>query len=94
MALELVSGLMLGIVIPALIAPARRPRTLIAEPRPQTLGPPAITVILCVVCNLANAIWLCSRKVGAGPLSAERFERFGDLVAETTEFATLPVFGR
>ncbi|MGB3439508.1 MAG: cation:proton antiporter [Actinophytocola sp.] len=98
-ALELVAGLALGIVIPALIVLAWRWRILTAEPRLQALGPLATAVILYAACHLTHANpYLAAFAAGSmiatlDRVSAERFEHFGDLLSETTKFAALLVFG-
>ena len=98
-ALELVAGLALGIVIPALVVLAWRWRILTAEPRLQALGPMAIAVILYAACHLTHANpYLAAFAAGStiatlDRVSAERFEHFGDLLSETTKFAALLVFG-
>jgi NhaP-type Na+/H+ or K+/H+ antiporter len=97
--LELVAGLALGIVIPALVVLAWRWRILTAEPRLQALGPMAIAVILYAACHLTHANpYLAAFAAGStiatlDRVSAERFEHFGDLLSETTKFAALLVFG-
>lgn len=98
-ALELVAGLALGIVIPALIALAWRWRVLTAEPRLQALGPLSIGVILYAACHLTHANpYLAAFTAGStlatlDRVTAEHFEHFGDLLSETTKFAALLVFG-
>lgn len=98
-ALELVAGLALGIVIPAVIALAWRTRILTAEPRLQALGPLAIAVILYASCHLTHANpYLAAFAAGStlatlDRVAAEHFEHFGDLLSETTKFAALLVFG-
>jgi NhaP-type Na+/H+ or K+/H+ antiporter len=98
-ALELVAGLALGIVIPAVVVLAWRWRILTAEPRLQALGPMAIAVILYAACHLTHANpYLAAFAAGStiatlDRVSAERFEHFGDLLSETTKFAALLVFG-
>jgi NhaP-type Na+/H+ or K+/H+ antiporter len=98
-ALELVAGLALGIVIPAVIVLAWRLRILTAEPRLQALGPLAIAVILYAACHLTHANpYLAAFAAGStiatlDRVAAERFEHFGDLLSETTKFAALLVFG-
>lgn len=98
-AIELVAGLALGIVIPAVIALAWRTRILTAEPRLQALGPLAIAVILYASCHLTHANpYLAAFAAGStlatlDRVAAEHFEHFGDLLSETTKFAALLVFG-
>ena len=98
-ALELVAGLALGVVIPAVVVLAWRLRILTAEPRLQALGPLAIAVILYAACHLTHANpYLAAFAAGStiatlDRMAAERFEHFGDLLSETTKFAALLVFG-
>ncbi|TVT23238.1 sodium:proton antiporter, partial [Amycolatopsis rhizosphaerae] len=98
-AIELVAGLALGIVIPALVTLAWRTRLLTAEPRLQALGPVAIAVLLYAACHLTGANpYLAAFAAGStlatlDRVAAERFEPFGDLVSEITKFAALLVFG-
>jgi NhaP-type Na+/H+ or K+/H+ antiporter len=98
-ALELVAGLALGVVVPALVVLAWRWRILTAEPRLQALGPMAIAVILYAACHLTHANpYLAAFAAGStiatlDRVAAERFEHFGDLLSETTKFAALLVFG-
>ncbi|GGS60263.1 cation:proton antiporter [Actinokineospora fastidiosa] len=98
-ALELVAGLALGIVIPAVVTTAWRLRVLTAEPRLHALGPLAVAVILYATCHLTHANpYLAAFAAGStlatlDPYAAERFERFGDLLSEITKFAALLVFG-
>ena len=98
-ALELVAGLVLGIVIAGVVVLAWRSRILTAEPRLQALGPLAIGVILYATCHLTHANpYLAAFAAGStiatlDRVAAERFEHFGDLLSETTKFAALLVFG-
>ncbi len=98
-ALELVAGLALGVVVPAVIVLAWRLRFLTAEPRLQALGPLAIAVILYGACHLTHANpYLAAFAAGStiatlDRTAAEHFEHFGDLLSETTKFAALLVFG-
>ena len=98
-AIELVAGLAIGIVVPAVIALAWRLKILTAEPRLQALGPLAIAVILYATCHLTHANpYLAAFAAGStlatlDRTSAEHFEHFGDLLSETTKFAALLVFG-
>ena len=98
-AIELVAGLVLGIVISALVALAWRTRLLTAEPRLQALGPVAIAVLLYATCHLTDANpYLAAFAAGAtlatlDRVAAEHFEPVGDLVSEITKFAALLVFG-
>ncbi len=96
---ELVGGLVIGFVIAALVALAWRSRILTAEPRLQPLGPVAIAVVVYASCHLTHANpYLAAFAAGStlatlDHLAAERFEPFGDLLAELTKFAALLVFG-
>jgi NhaP-type Na+/H+ or K+/H+ antiporter len=98
-ALELVLGLVLGTVIPGLVALAWRLRILTAEPRLQALGPLAIAVLLYATCHLTGANpYLAAFAAGStlatmDKVVAECFEPFGDLLSEITKFAALLVFG-
>ncbi len=98
-AVELVAGLALGVVLPALVVLAWRLPILAMEPRLQPLGPLAIGVILYASCHLTHANpYLAAFAAGStiatmDPISAERFEHLGDLLSETTKFAALLVFG-
>ncbi|HET9142712.1 sodium:proton antiporter [Actinophytocola sp.] len=97
--IELVAGLALGIVIPAVVALAWRLRFFTAEPRLQALGPLAIAVLLYGVCHLTHANpYLAAFAAGStlatlDRVAADHFEHFGDLLSETTKFAALLVFG-
>ncbi|PND58078.1 peptidase [Mycobacterium sp. ENV421] len=96
---ELALGLVLGFGIAALVALAWRSKVLTAEPRLQPLGPVAIAVVVYAGCHLTHANpYLAAFAAGStlatlDPLTAERFEPFGDLLAELTKFAALLVFG-
>lgn len=98
-ALELVVGLALGIVIPAVVVLAWRLKVLTAEPRLQALGPLAIAVMLYAACHLTHANpYLAAFAAGStiatlDHMAAERFEHLGDLLSEVTKFAALLVFG-
>ncbi|MFI9811316.1 cation:proton antiporter [Saccharothrix variisporea] len=98
-AIELVSGLALGIAVAAVVALAWRLKILTAEPRLQALGPLAIGVIVYAGCHLTHANpYLAAFAAGStlatlDRVTAEHFEHFGDLLSETTKFAALLVFG-
>ncbi|WP_091453615.1 cation:proton antiporter [Actinokineospora iranica] len=98
-AVELVAGLVLGIVIPAAVALAWRTRVFTAEPRLQALGPLAIAVILYATCHLTHANPYLAAFAAGSTLAtldrsmAEHFEHLGDLLSEVTKFAALLVFG-
>lgn len=96
---ELVLGLALGFGVAALVALAWRSKILTAEPRLQPLGPVAIAIVVYAGCHLTHANpYLAAFAAGStlatlDPVVAERFESFGDLLAELTKFAALLVFG-
>ncbi|WP_396929087.1 cation:proton antiporter [Mycolicibacterium sp.] len=96
---ELALGLVLGFGIAALVALAWRSKILTAEPRLQPLGPMAIAIVIYAGCHLTHANpYLAAFAAGStlatlDPVIAERFEPFGDLLAELTKFAALLVFG-
>jgi NhaP-type Na+/H+ or K+/H+ antiporter len=96
---ELMLGLVLGFAVAAVVALAWRSRILTAEPRLQPLGPMAIAIVVYAGCHLTHANpYLAAFAAGStlatlDPLVAERFEPFGDLLAELTKFAALLVFG-
>ncbi|MCE5291032.1 MAG: cation:proton antiporter [Nocardiaceae bacterium] len=96
---ELLGGLALGIVVPAVVALAWRTKILTAEPRLQALGPVAIAVVVYGGCHLTHANpYLAAFAAGStlatlDHVAAEQFEPFGELLAELTKFAALLVFG-
>ena len=96
---ELLLGLVLGFGVAALVALAWRSKILTAEPRLQPLGPVAIAVVVYAGCHLTHANpYLAAFAAGStlatlDPVVADRFEPFGDLLAELTKFAALLVFG-
>jgi NhaP-type Na+/H+ or K+/H+ antiporter len=96
---ELMLGLVLGFAVAAVVALAWRSRILTAEPRLQPLGPMAIAIVVYAGCHLTHANpYLAAFAAGStlatlDPVVAERFEPFGDLLAELTKFAALLVFG-
>ncbi|KOX19723.1 peptidase [Saccharothrix sp. NRRL B-16348] len=98
-ALELVLGLVVGVVVAGAITLAWRLRVLTAEPRLQALGPLAIGVIVYATCHLTHANpYLAAFAAGSAlatldRVTAENFEHFGDLLSEVTKFAGLLVFG-
>ncbi|MCX2948829.1 cation:proton antiporter [Lentzea sp. NEAU-D7] len=97
--IELVAGLALGVVIPAVVVLSWRLRIFTAEPRLQALGPLAIAVMLYAACHLTHANpYLAAFAAGStiatlDRVAAEHFEHFGDLLSEITKFAALLVFG-
>lgn len=96
---ELLLGLVFGAVIAAVVAIAWRAKVLTAEPRLQPLGPLAIGVIVYAVCHLTHANPYIAAFAAGSVLAtvdhvvADRFESFGELLAELTKFAALLVFG-
>ncbi|GAY16218.1 sodium:proton antiporter [Mycobacterium sp. shizuoka-1] len=96
---ELMLGLVLGFGVAAVVALAWRSTILTAEPRLQPLGPVAIAIVIYAACHLTHANpYLAAFAAGStlatlDPMVAERFEPFGDLLAELTKFAALLVFG-
>ena len=96
---ELVLGLVLGAVVAAAVAIAWRMAVLTAEPRLQPLGPLAIGIIVYAGCHLTHANPYIAAFAAGSTLAtldhvvAERFEPFGELLAELTKFAALLVFG-
>jgi len=97
--LELVGGVVLGVMLPFLVSRAWRLPLFGAEPKLQPLGPLAVAVILYALCNLTHAnSYLAAFAAGStiatlNPRAAERFERLGDLLSELAKFAALLVFG-
>ena len=85
---ELLLGLVLGFGVAALVALAWRSKILTAEPRLQPLGPVAIAVVVYAGCHLTHANpYLAAFAAGStlatlDPVVADRFEPFGDLLAE------------
>ncbi len=98
-AVELVAGLVLGVVVAGAVALAWRLRVLTAEPRLHALGPLAVGVVLYAAYRLTHANpYLAAFAAGSAlatldRVAAERFEHFRDLLSETTKFAALLVFG-
>ena len=72
---------------------------LTAEPRLQPLGPVAIGVVVFAACHLTHANPYIAAFAAGSVLAtldhvvAERFEPFGELLAELTKFAALLLFG-
>lgn len=97
--IELLLGLVIGVAIPAAVVLAWRVKVLTVEPRLQVLGPLAIAVTIYGACHLTHANpYLAAFAAGStlatlDHLAAEQFEPFGELLAETTKFAALLVFG-
>ena len=96
---ELVLGLLIGVAVTALVTLAWRSKILTAEPRLQPLGPVAIAVVVYASCHLTLANpYLAAFAAGStlatlDHVAAERFEPFGDLLAEITKFAAVLFFG-
>ncbi len=97
--LELLLGLVFGIVLPMFVTALVRFRHLGAEPKLQPLLPLAIGVILYALCHLTHANpYLAAFSAGA-VLTArsieakEAFEPLGEALAELAKFAALLVFG-
>jgi NhaP-type Na+/H+ or K+/H+ antiporter len=98
-ALELVGGLVLGIVLPLAVNWLVRFRLLGAEPKLQPLLPLAVGVILYATCHLTHTNpYLAAFSAGAvlasvAPESRRVFEPLGEALAELAKFAALLVFG-
>jgi NhaP-type Na+/H+ or K+/H+ antiporter len=97
--LELLLGLVFGVVLPMAVLALVRLRMLRAEPRLQSLLPLAIGVILYATCHLTHANpYLAAFSAGA-VLTArsiearEAFEPLGEALAELAKFVALLVFG-
>ncbi|MFE6281082.1 cation:proton antiporter [Streptomyces sp. NPDC057877] len=97
--LELVLGLVFGVVLPLAVIALVRFRLLGAEPKLQPLLPLAIGVILYATCHLTHANpYLAAFSAGAvltaySPEAKEAFEPLGEALAELAKFAALLVFG-
>jgi NhaP-type Na+/H+ or K+/H+ antiporter len=98
-ALELVLGLVFGVVLPIAVIGLVRFRLLGAEPKLQPLLPLAIGVILYATCHLTHANpYLAAFSAGAALTARsieakEAFEPLGEALAELAKFAALLVFG-
>lgn len=98
-AIELVSGLAIGIAIAGAVALAWRLPLLTAEAKLQPLGPMAVAVVVYGTCHLTHAnAYLAAFVAGSAlatmaPAAADSFQPFGDLLSELTKFAALLVFG-
>lgn len=98
-ALELLSGLVFGVVLPLLVNGLVRFRLLGPEPKLQPLLPLATGVILYGVCHLTHANpYLAAFSAGAvlahlSPEAKASFEPLGEALAELAKFAALLVFG-
>ncbi len=98
-ALELLLGLVFGVVLPMAVITLVRFRLLGAEARLQPLLPLAIGVILYATCHLTHANpYLAAFCAGAvlaacSPEGKDAFEPLGQALAELAKFAALLVFG-
>ncbi len=98
-ALELLLGLLFGVVLPLLVNGLVRFRLLGAEPKLQPLLPLATGIILYAACHLTHANpYLAAFSAGAvlagvSPEAREAFEPLGEALAELAKFAALLVFG-
>ncbi|GAA3223769.1 cation:proton antiporter [Pseudonocardia petroleophila] len=98
-ALELVLGIVLGVVLPLAVTALFRLPLLGAEPRLQPLGPLAVAIVLYGLCSLTHAnAYLAAFAAGitlatVAPQPVEAFAEFGELVSELTKFAAVLVFG-
>ncbi|MFI5808537.1 cation:proton antiporter [Streptomyces sp. NPDC051561] len=97
--LELVLGLVFGILLPLLVNGLVRFRLLGAEPRLQPLLPLAVGIVLYGLCHLTHANpYLAAFSAGAvlthvAPEAKNAFEPLGEALAELAKFAALLVFG-
>ncbi|GHH52892.1 cation:proton antiporter [Streptomyces candidus] len=97
--LELLLGLVFGVVLPLLVSFLVRLPLLGAEPKLQPLLPLAIGVILYGLCHLTHANpYLAAFSAGAvlatvSPEAKSAFEPLGESLAELAKFAALLVFG-
>ncbi|PTH90452.1 peptidase [Streptomyces sp. A244] len=98
-ALELLLGLLFGVLLPLLVNGLVRFRLLGAEPKLQPLLPLATGIILYATCHLTHANpYLAAFSAGAvlvavSPEAKEAFEPLGEALAELAKFAALLVFG-
>ncbi|GAA2540809.1 cation:proton antiporter [Streptomyces levis] len=98
-ALELLLGLLFGVLLPLLVNGLVHFRLLGAEPKLQPLLPLATGIILYATCHLTHANpYLAAFSAGAvlvavSPEAKEAFERLGEALAELAKFAALLVFG-
>ncbi|MFG2309864.1 cation:proton antiporter [Streptomyces sp. NPDC048566] len=97
--LELLLGLVFGIVLPLLVNGLVRLPLLGAEPKLQPLLPLATGIILYATCHLTHANpYLAAFSAGAvlahvSPEAGSSFEPLGEALAELAKFAALLVFG-
>lgn len=98
-AVELLLGLVFGIVLPLAVSGLVRFRLLGAEPKLQPLLPLATGIILYAACHLTHANpYLAAFSAGAvvahvSPRAKKSFAPLGEAVAELAKFAALLVFG-
>ncbi|MFB8757500.1 cation:proton antiporter [Streptomyces nigra] len=98
-ALELLLGLLFGVLLPLLVNSLIRFRLLGAEPKLQPLLPLATGIILYATCHLTHANpYLAAFSAGAvlvavSPEAKDAFEPLGEALAELAKFAALLVFG-
>ncbi|MCF2534111.1 MULTISPECIES: cation:proton antiporter [Streptomyces] len=98
-ALELLLGLLFGVLLPLLVNGLVRFRLLGAEPKLQPLLPLATGIILYATCHLTHANpYLAAFSAGAvlvavSPEAKDAFEPLGEALAELAKFAALLVFG-
>ncbi|MGC0337276.1 cation:proton antiporter [Streptomyces sp. SLBN-8D4] len=98
-ALELLLGLVFGVVLPLLVNRLVRFWLLGAEPKLQPLLPLATGIILYATCHLTHANpYLAAFSAGAAlahvsPEAKASFEPLGEALAELAKFAALLVFG-
>jgi NhaP-type Na+/H+ or K+/H+ antiporter len=97
--LELLLGLLCGVVLPLLVSGLARFRLLGAEPKLQPLLPLATGILLYAGCHLTHANpYLAAFSAGAvlahvSPEAQKSFESLGEDLAELAKFAALLVFG-
>lgn len=97
--LELLLGVVFGVVLPLLVSHLVRFRLLGAEPKLQPLLPLATGIILYAACHLTHANpYLAAFSAGAvlahvSPEAKASFEPLGEALAELAKFAALLVFG-
>ncbi|WP_371478886.1 cation:proton antiporter [Kitasatospora sp. NBC_00315] len=97
--LELLGGLVLGVVLPLLVNLLVRVPPLGAEAKLQPLLPLATGVVLYTACHLTDAnSYIAAFSAGAvlasvSPESKRSFEPLGEALAELSKFAALLVFG-
>lgn len=98
-AIELLTGVALGVVIPGAAALLWRSKFLGPERGLESLGPIALGVLLYGLCELTHAnLYLAAFAAGTTlaticPEVADEFERIGEVLSELTKFFALLVFG-